>query len=60
MMGGGLGAGGRGAAGTRGGAGVVGGPGSGVDDEGDDRLTWLQEDDDVWGTNNSAPPGVLS
>jgi uncharacterized protein YukE len=61
VMGGGLGAGGRGAAGARGGAGVVGGGlGSGVDGEDDDRLTWLQEDDDVWGTNNTAPPGVLS
>jgi len=33
-----------------------GGHGSG---DGDDRMTWLQEDDDVWGAGNDAPPPVI-
>jgi hypothetical protein len=28
--------------------------------EGEDHTTWLEEDDDVWGTDSDAPPSVLS
>jgi hypothetical protein len=71
MMGAGAGAGARGAGG-RGGAGAGTGRGAagrgammggghgghGVGD-GDDRTTWLQEDDDVWGAGTDAPPPVI-
>jgi hypothetical protein len=53
------GAGARGAGGR--GAGMLGGGhggGHGFGDE-DDRSTWLQEDDDVWGAGNNAPPPVI-
>jgi uncharacterized protein YukE len=48
----------------RGGArgGMMGGHGShgGGDDEGNERTTWLQEDEDPWGADNDAPPSVLT
>jgi hypothetical protein len=63
MMGGGAGAGGRG--GGRGGASrsgmmggaPMGGHGAGGEDE---HGTWLQEDDDVWGTDSGAAPPLLT
>jgi hypothetical protein len=70
-MGGGAG-GGRGGAGRpggRGGARGLGGgagmgmmPGAGAHGgaEGEDHTTWLEEDEDVWGTDSDAPPSVLS
>ncbi len=65
-MGGGLGgakggASGRGGRGAGGRGGMVGGGGhgGGQGGEGDERSTWLQEDDDVWGADNDAPPSVL-
>jgi hypothetical protein len=49
----------RGAAGTGRGTGrSAAGTGSGDGDEPDEHLTWLTEDDMVWGEDN-APPGVL-
>jgi hypothetical protein len=56
---GGRGSGGRGT-GSRGGGMLGGGQGGGHgygDDDG--RSTWLQEDDDVWGAGNNAPPPVI-
>ena len=67
MVGAGAGGAGRGAAG-RGGAGragsgrggmMGGGHGGHGSGDGDDRMTWLQEDDDVWGAGNDAPPPVI-
>ncbi|WP_238006721.1 hypothetical protein KZZ52_46850 [Dactylosporangium sp. AC04546] len=54
------GAGGKGLGGARGGLGMMphGGAGHG-NGEGEDHNTWLQEDDDVWGSDNEAPPSVL-
>jgi hypothetical protein len=61
--GGGRGAGGRGAAGRGAGgrgAGMMGaGGGHGGPGEGDDRSTWLQEDEDVWGADSGAPGPVI-
>jgi hypothetical protein len=59
-------AGGRGAGGGRGGrgsgrgAGMMGGGqgGHGAGD-GDERTTWLTEDEDVWGNRTDIPPGVI-
>ncbi|WFE38166.1 WXG100 family type VII secretion target [Micromonospora sp. WMMD998] len=39
--------------------GVLGARGGHDDDETDGRLTWLTEDDMVWGDGNAAPPPVL-
>ncbi|MEU4661655.1 hypothetical protein AB0F83_07880, partial [Micromonospora chalcea] len=39
--------------------GVLGGRGSHGDDESDGRLTWLTEDEMVWGDGDGAPPPVL-
>ncbi|MET8306220.1 hypothetical protein [Micromonospora sp. NPDC005173] len=39
--------------------GVLGGHGRPEDDESDDRLTWLTEDEMVWGDHGDAPPPVL-
>jgi hypothetical protein len=52
---------GRGAAGGRS-MGMVPGAGGahGGAGEGEDHTTWLEEDDDVWGTDSDAPPSVLS
>ena len=63
----GRGAAGRGAGGARAGAGAGGrgvaamGPGGhgGAGGAEDERTTWLQEDDDVWGSDGTSPPGVL-
>jgi uncharacterized protein YukE len=74
MMGGaGAGAGGRGGAGAgRGGGrgagrgmggmgGMMGGHGGGAGHGGEDEhTTWLQEDEDVWGTDSGAPPSLLT
>lgn len=58
----GAGAGARGVGGGRG-AGMVGGMGPsagyGGADEVADRSSWLEEDEDVWGAEGEAPPGVL-
>jgi uncharacterized protein YukE len=52
--------GGRGAAGRSSGRGAMaGGHGGGHGDSEDERTTWLQEDDDPWGTGDGAPSGVL-
>src|SRR6266511_1323755 len=61
-LGGGLGAGGAGAGrGGRPGAGMMGGGhGGGAGGDGDERTTWLQEDEDPWGADNDAPPPVLT
>ncbi|MEV0135868.1 hypothetical protein AB0H83_46435 [Dactylosporangium sp. NPDC050688] len=59
VRGAGTGAGARGGAGGfRGGMmpGAAGGHGAG---EGEDHSTWLQEDDDPWGSDSEAPPSVL-
>jgi hypothetical protein len=61
-------AGSRGAAGGKGGPRVPGGAGMGImpggaghgGGEGEDHSTWLQEDEDVWGTDTDAPPGLLA
>ncbi|GAA2676632.1 WXG100 family type VII secretion target [Actinoplanes palleronii] len=46
-----------------GGAGAGGAPGSrggaGYGEDGQERNSWLQEDEDVWGTGGDLPPGVL-
>ncbi|MET7467366.1 WXG100 family type VII secretion target [Micromonospora sp. NPDC005211] len=39
--------------------GVLGGRGGHGDDESDGRLTWLTEDEMVWGDGDAAPPPVL-
>ncbi|MFI5927114.1 hypothetical protein ACIA3K_14135 [Micromonospora sp. NPDC051543] len=39
--------------------GVLGGQGRAEDDESDDRLTWLTEDEMVWGDGGDAAPPVL-
>ncbi|GGM05677.1 WXG100 family type VII secretion target [Dactylosporangium sucinum] len=54
------GAGGKGLGGARGGLGMMphGGAGHGNGD-GEDHNTWLQEDEDVWGSDSEAPPSVL-
>ncbi|MEU4788957.1 WXG100 family type VII secretion target [Micromonospora tulbaghiae] len=39
--------------------GVLGGRGGQGDDESDGRLTWLTEDEMVWGDGDAAPPPVL-
>jgi hypothetical protein len=60
MGAGGAGLGGRGAAGRSSGRGAMaGGHGGGHGDSDDERTTWLQEDDDPWGTGDGAPSGVL-
>ena len=46
----------RGRSGAAGMAGGHGGHGSG---DGDERYTWLQEDEDVWGTGTDAPSGTI-
>ncbi len=57
---GGMGAGGVRAGGNRGRtSSIPTGRGSHGLDDGDDRTTWLDEDEDVRGTNSDAPPGVL-
>ncbi|GAA1524860.1 hypothetical protein GCM10009827_046880 [Dactylosporangium maewongense] len=58
VRGAGAGAGRGGAGGFRGGMmpGAAGGAGHG---EGEDHTTWLQEDDDPWGSDSEAPPSVL-
>ena len=38
---------------------VAGNRGQAVDDEPDEHLTWLVEDEMVWGNDASAPPAVL-
>jgi hypothetical protein len=38
---------------------MAGGHGGGHGDSDDERTTWLQEDDDPWGTGDGAPSGVL-
>ncbi|KUL29175.1 WXG100 family type VII secretion target [Actinoplanes awajinensis] len=48
---------GGGAPGAGGAAGSRGGAGYGED--GQERNSWLQEDEDVWGTGGDLPPGVL-
>jgi hypothetical protein len=60
-MGAGTRGGGRGAGrGGRGGVGALGAGGHGGQrGDGDERTSWLQEDEDVWGSNSDAPPGVL-
>jgi hypothetical protein len=55
--GGGRGGAGRGGAGRGGMMGGRGGEGGG---DGDERSTWLQEDEDPWGADNDAPPPVLT
>jgi uncharacterized protein YukE len=50
------GAAGRGRPGAAGMAGGHGGRGTGEEDE---RYTWLQEDDDVWGGGSDAPSGII-
>ena len=40
-------------------SGVLGGRGGHGDDESDGRLTWLTEDEMVWGDGDAAPPPVL-
>ncbi|MFC0097706.1 WXG100 family type VII secretion target [Micromonospora marina] len=40
-------------------SGVLGGRGGYGDDESDGRLTWLTEDEMVWGDGDAAPPPVL-
>jgi hypothetical protein len=37
---------------------VGGAPGTGRGD-GDERSSWLTEDEDIWGGSDGAPPGVL-
>jgi len=37
-----------------------GGHGGGAGGDGDERTTWLQEDEDPWGADNDAPPPVLT
>ncbi|GAB7044828.1 MULTISPECIES: WXG100 family type VII secretion target [Catenuloplanes] len=54
---GGAGKGGAGRAGMAGMAGMGGGPGAGFGND-EERSTWLQEDEDVWGGGDAAP-GVL-
>jgi hypothetical protein len=39
--------------------GGLGGYGTGFGEREHDRTSWLQEDDDVWGAEGDAPPGVL-
>ena len=39
--------------------GVLGGRGESDGEESDERLTWLTEDEMVWGDGGSAPPPVL-
>ncbi|MFJ8579269.1 WXG100 family type VII secretion target [Micromonospora sp. NPDC093277] len=39
--------------------GVLGGRGQHAEDESEERLTWLTEDEMVWGDGRSAPPPVL-
>ncbi|MFE9652625.1 WXG100 family type VII secretion target [Micromonospora sp. NPDC006431] len=39
--------------------GVLGGRGTSDEDESEERLTWLTEDEMVWGDGKSAPPPVL-
>ncbi|HEX5540315.1 MAG TPA: hypothetical protein VFX60_01935 [Micromonospora sp.] len=57
LSGGGLGGGaGRGGAGGMAG---MGGQGTRFDGQEHDRNSWLHEDEDVWGTEGDAPPGVL-
>jgi hypothetical protein len=36
-----------------------GGHGAGGEGGGNDHSTWLQEDEDVWGTDSDAAPPVL-
>jgi len=50
---------GRGGAGRGAGGGMMGGGRGGEGTEGDERSTWLQEDEDPWGADNDAPPSVL-
>jgi hypothetical protein len=52
---------GRGSAGTgaRTGGGMMGGHGGHGAGDGDDRSTWLTEDDDIWGSSTDAAPGVI-
>ncbi|MDM4784621.1 MULTISPECIES: hypothetical protein [unclassified Micromonospora] len=38
---------------------MLGGRGGHGDDESDGRLTWLTEDEMVWGDGDTAPPPVL-
>jgi uncharacterized protein YukE len=57
---GGAGAAGRAARGTGARTGMVGGPhGGGPAGNGDDRTSWLTEDEDVWGSDDGASPGLL-
>lgn len=56
--------GGRGGAGARGMGGVaamggLGGHGAGFGSQEHERASWLREDEDVWGADGDAPPGVL-
>jgi uncharacterized protein YukE len=54
------GAAGAGAGGARGGTGMMGaGHGAGGEGSATDHNTWLQEDEDPWGTDSDAPPPVL-
>ncbi|MGK5441880.1 WXG100 family type VII secretion target [Micromonospora sp. URMC 105] len=51
----------RGGAGVKGGglAGMGGGHGAGYGEEEAPRNTWLEEDEDVWGADGDAAPGIL-
>ncbi|WP_346536783.1 hypothetical protein [Micromonospora sp. DPT] len=50
----------RGGAGVKGGmAGMGGGHGAGYGEEEAPRNTWLEEDEDVWGADGGAAPGIL-
>jgi uncharacterized protein YukE len=48
-----------GAAGARGGTPMMGGAHGGGSGDATDHSTWLQEDEDVWGTDSDAAPPVL-
>ena len=47
------------ARGRSGAAGMAGGHGGHGRGDGDERYTWLQEDEDVWGTGTDAPSGTI-
>lgn len=55
----GRGAAGKGAARSRPGMGMAGGHGGHGEGEGDERYTWLHEEDDVWGGGTDAPSGTI-
>jgi hypothetical protein len=59
VRGAGAGAGRGGAGGARGGMMPGAGGAHGGGGEGEDHATWLQEDDDPWGSDSEAPPSVL-